>query len=101
MGPRWLGVGAAVAAMLSLAGCFSVVSSSIENRSADGVVIHGYAHDTTILHLTKPLHLTQTADSALLSQCPSNHMTNVQTELQVRDFFVVQMYTIEATAICL
>lgn len=92
---------AAIAAIVLLGGCFSVISGSIENRTGDGVVVHGYAHDLTILHLTEPLHLTQTANSALLSQCPSNRLTNVQTELQERDFLVVQTWAIETTAICL
>jgi hypothetical protein len=57
--------------------------------------------DYGLFHITSPKDLTAKANQALLSQCQSGTMTDVQTQLNVRDFFLlVQVYKMEASAIC-
>jgi hypothetical protein len=48
-----------------------------------------------------PSDLTSSANAALVKQCQSGMLSNVQTELSVRDWFlIVQYYTVDATAVC-
>ena len=57
--------------------------------------------DYGILHLSAPGNLTSNANAALASQCQSGMITDVQTELSMRDWFaIVQYYTVTAAAVC-
>lgn len=90
-------------ALLVIGGCIFMQSSAITGTHAgtSGQVIHETANDYGILHLSAPNDLTQAANQGLLSKCPSGKMSNVQTQLSVRDwFYVVQYYEINATAVC-
>lgn len=85
-------------------GCTWINSGSISesNTAAAGTPIHAtVTSDYGLFHITSPKDLTQKANEALLSQCQSGTMTDVQTQLNVRDFFLlVQVYKMEASAIC-
>ncbi len=90
-------------AFLISAGCVFVQSSAITGTHAatSGQVIQETANDYGILHLSAPNGLTQVANQGLLSKCSSGKISNVQTQLSVRDwFYVVQYYEIDATAVC-
>lgn len=52
------------------------------------------------LRLVAPPDLTQKANSALVAQCSSGKLTDVQTELSVRDVLIVQLYQISVAGIC-
>jgi hypothetical protein len=57
--------------------------------------------DYGILHLSEPEGLTSATDADLLKQCQSGLLTDVQTELSMRDWFlIVQYYTVTASAVC-
>jgi hypothetical protein len=88
------------AAALALSGCVMINSSSIGNRGVTGQGVTGVANGWGILRLTVPEGLTTSANSQLASACPSGKFTNPQTELQMRDFIVVQYYTVIADAVC-
>lgn len=85
-------------------GCTWINSGSISesNKINAGTPIHAtVTGDYGLLHITSPKDLTQRANNALLSQCQSGTMTDVQTQLSVRDYFLlVQVYKMEASAIC-
>jgi len=53
-----------------------------------------------ILRLTVPVGLTTGANSQLAGNCPSGKFTNPQTELTMRDFIIVQYYTVTEDAVC-
>jgi hypothetical protein len=54
-----------------------------------------------ILHLSAPSSLTSDTNAALAKQCQSGMLSDVQTELSMRDWFlIVQNYTVTATAVC-
>jgi hypothetical protein len=53
-----------------------------------------------ILRLTAPVGLTTGANSQLAAGCPSGKFTNPQTELSMRDFIIVQYYTVTTSAVC-
>jgi len=54
-----------------------------------------------ILRLSKPKGLTSAANADLLKQCQSGLLTDVQTQLSMRDWFlIVQYYTVTTNAIC-
>jgi hypothetical protein len=91
-------VGAAAA--LSLAGCIVIGSSAISEKTGNGTAISTHANDMGILRLAIPQDLTQKANSDLLSQCKSGKLTDVQTELTMRDFLIVQLYDISVAAVC-
>lgn len=85
-------------------GCTWINSGSIsESKGASsGTPIHAaVSGDFGLFHLTSPGDLTKKANQALLSQCQSGNMTDVQTQLNVRDFFlIVQVYKMRVSAIC-
>jgi len=57
--------------------------------------------DYGVLHLSEPSSLTSDANVDLAKQCQSGRLTDVQTELSMRDWFlIVQYYTLTATAVC-
>ena len=97
----------AISAAISLSvfgGCTWINSGSISesNKATAGTPIHAtVTSDYGLFHITSPKDLTQKTNEALMSQCQSGTMTDVQTQLNVRDFFLlVQVYKMEASAIC-
>ena len=93
-------VAAIVAGCALTYGCVFVQSSAISDRSGAGNPISGNASDLGYLHLVAPQGLTQTALSNLLSNCATGKVSGVTTELQVRDFFIVQSYNVSVTGTC-
>ena len=93
-----------VAAMLAgcalTYGCVFVHSSAIADRSGAGNPISANASDLGYLHLVAPQGLTQTALSNLLSNCATGKVSGVTTELQMRDFFIVQSYNVSVSGVC-
>lgn len=92
------------AAFFAMTGCVSIQSSSISGspHGITGNTVHvSEQGDLGILHLNSPKDLTVKADQDLMSQCSSGHLSNVQTQLSIRDwFFIVQVYKVRATAVC-
>jgi hypothetical protein len=92
---------AAVIAALSLSGCILIYSSAISSKSGNGAAVSAQASDMGYLMLVAPQNLTQTANSQLMAQCSSGKVTDVQTELNVRNFFgIVQLYTLNVAGLC-
>lgn len=92
-----------VALIFSASACVRIASSSIGNseKVTPGNSVTAQASDMGFLELVAPMGLTSAANSNLSAQCPSGKFTNATTELSVRDFLaIVQMYQIDATAIC-
>ncbi len=91
-------------AFLISGGCVFVQSSAITgttHAATSGQVIQETANDYGFLHLSAPNGLTQVANQGLLSKCTSGKISNVQTQLSVRDwFYIVQYYEIDTTAVC-
>jgi hypothetical protein len=83
-----------------LSGCVFLRSSSISDRSGGGgQTVRVSTGDYGILHLTTPDNITEAANSQLISQC-QGRLTNAQTELAMREWILVQWYTVSATAVC-
>ena len=82
-----------------ISGCVVLQSSAISDRSGGGQSATAEVGDYGILHLTSPDNLTETASSQLVSKCQGK-LTNVQTELTMREWVLVQWYTVSATAVC-
>lgn len=89
---------------LIFSGCVSIFSSGISSSQKAGngqtvsVTVSG---DPGILHLTAPTGLTQSANKALLDKCASGTLTDVQTQLSIRDFVgIVQIYKVRASGVC-
>src|SRR6266851_3073829 len=91
---------AALVAAMGLNGCVMIESSSIGERRATGQGATATNSGYGILRLTAPLGLTSGANSQLAGSCPSGKFTNPQTELAMRDFIIVQYYTVTANAVC-
>jgi len=97
----WLLRVLAVSVCLSSAACVFVHSSSISESTGGGSAVQAEFSDYGILHLTAPATLTSDANTALIKQCQSGMMSDVQTELSMRDWFlIVQYYTVTAAAVC-
>ena len=95
------GMGAIVAATsLALSGCVVLESSSISSRTSTGTPVSASADGWGILRLTTPPGLTGSVNTQLAGGCPSGKFSNAQTELQMRDFILAQLYTVTATAAC-
>ncbi len=88
------------AASLGLCGCFAVVTGTISSTPAKGNPIGASASDWGILHLTVPQGLTSNVNGQLQGQCPSGKVSNVSTELDIREFFLAQQYTVIASGYC-
>ena len=89
-----------MAASAQTYGCVFVQSSAIADRVGAGNPISANASDLGYLHLVAPQGLTQTAFSNLLSNCATGKVSGVTTELQMRDFFLVQSYNVSVSGIC-
>ncbi len=86
--------------LAGLSGCFFGMSSSISSTHAKGSAISASASDWGVLHLSVPDDLTSKVNGQLIGQCPSGMVSNVATELNMREFFLAQMYTVSATGFC-
>jgi len=88
-------------ACLLLSACVLVHSSAISESAHSGSAVNADYSDYGILHLTAPLDLTSNANGALVKQCQSGMLSDVQTEYSMREWFlIVQYYTVTATAAC-
>lgn len=86
---------------LSLSACVLVHSSSISESTGGGSPVNAAFSDYGLVHLTAPANLTADANAALVKQCQSGVLSDVQTELSMRDWLgIVQYYTVTATAAC-
>ena len=91
----------AVGACLSLSGCVLIHSSAISGTSGGGSAVTATFSDYGILHLSEPSNLASGANADLIKRCQSGQLTDVQTELSMRDWFlIVQNYTLTANAVC-
>ncbi|HUO05369.1 MAG TPA: hypothetical protein VMU16_09245 [Candidatus Binataceae bacterium] len=95
----WLIAGVAVACV-SAQGCIVIESSTVGERTGSGAAISASASDLGVLRLSAPTGLTQTAQANLLANCATGKVSGVTTELSMRDFFIVQSYTVSATGVC-
>lgn len=85
----------------SLSACVFIHSSTIGQTTGSGSPVSARDSDYGILRLSKPQGLTSTANADLVKQCQSGLLTDVQTQLSMRDWFlIVQYYTVAASAIC-
>jgi len=82
-----------------LSGCVWMRSSSIADRGGNGQTVRVSTGDYGILHLTTPDGITEAANSQLVSQCQGK-LTNAQTELAMREWILIQWYTVTSTAVC-
>jgi len=86
---------------ISLSACVLIHSSTIGETTGSGSPVRAEDSDYGILRLTKPQGLISTANADLLKQCQSGLLTDVQTQLSMRDWFlIVQYYTVTANAVC-
>jgi hypothetical protein len=100
---EWLSRILAVGALLSfsLSGCVLVHSSAISESTGTGSTVSAEYSVYGYLHLIAPADLTPNAGAALAKQCQSGMLSDVQTELSMRDWFlIVQDYTVDASAVC-
>src|ERR1700730_5556084 len=96
---RTLAVGAFLS--ISLSACVFIHSSTIGESTGSGSAVAAADSGYGILRLTKPQGLTSAANADLLKQCQSGLLTDVQTQLSMRDWLlVVQYYTVAANAGC-
>jgi hypothetical protein len=97
----WLFRMLGVSLCLLVSACVFVNSSAISESTGSGSQVKTEYSDYGILHLIAPSDLTSGANAALVKQCQSGVLSNVQTELSLRDWFlIVQYYTVDATAVC-
>lgn len=82
-------------------GCVFVQSSAISDRTSAGAPLSGNASDYGFVHLVAPSGLTQAAFANLMGGCATGKLTGVTTELSVRDFVIVQYYTVSVTGSCI
>ena len=83
-----------------LSGCVWLRSSSIGNRAGSGgQTVRVSTGDYGILHLTTPDGITEAANSQLVSQCQGK-LSNPQTSLYMREWVLIQWYTVDAVAVC-
>jgi hypothetical protein len=96
-----LGITLAVGLCLSMSACVLIHSGAISESSGSGSTVRAEHGDYGILYLSAPKNLTNEANAALAQQCQSGMLSDVQTELSMRDWFlIVQYYTVTATAVC-
>jgi len=90
-----------VAVSLTLSACVMIHSGSISESAGGGSPVAAAYSDYGFLHLTAPATLTAGANKVLASQCQSGMLSDVQTELAMRDWFaIVQYYTVSTAAVC-
>lgn len=97
----WLFRTLVLSVCLLLPACVFIHSSAISERAAGGSTVRAEDSNYGLLHLTAPSNLTSDANAALARACQSGMLSNVQTELSMRDWLlIVQYYTVTATAEC-
>jgi hypothetical protein len=97
----WLFRTLALGVCLLLSACVLIHSGAISESNGGGAAVKAEYSDYGILHLSAPANLTSSANAALVSQCQSGMISDVQTELSMRDWFaIVQSYTVTAAAVC-
>jgi hypothetical protein len=97
----WL-VAPIAASALMLSGCIFMQSSSISDSAGKGNPVSAQASDLGYVLLVPPGNVTQMAADQLVNQCASGKLTNVQTELTVRNFLsIVQQYQASANGVCM
>ena len=91
-----------LAACLGFSGCIALQSSSISDRSGSGSgqTVSLFSSDYGILHLTEPEGLTEATNSKLVGQCQAGRVTSVVTELSMREWIMIQWYTVSASGTC-
>jgi outer membrane protein OmpA-like peptidoglycan-associated protein len=99
-GPTALAGVSAGMVILMLSGCVVIRSSAISGREHTGQPVSASSSGYGILRLTAPYGLTTAVNAQLVSQCPSGKLTNVQTQLSMRDFLLVQLYAVSGSALC-
>ncbi|MGH7812458.1 MAG: hypothetical protein ACREQI_00445 [Candidatus Binataceae bacterium] len=87
-------------ACLAAPGCVAIESSAVSARTGSGAPISASASDYGILRLSAPEGLTKSAQTNLLAQCATGKVSGVTTQLQMRDFFIVQYYTASVSGAC-
>lgn len=97
---KWLRAAGLGLAMMGLSGCVFVMSGTVSSTAAKGNAVSAEASDWGILHLSVPEDLTTRVNGQLTGACPSGKVSNVATELTLREFFLAQMYTVSATGLC-
>jgi len=97
----WLFRSLVVSLGILLSACVVIHSGTISESAGGGSAVKAEYSDYGLLHLTAPSGLTSSANAALASQCQSGRISDVQTELSMRDWFlIVQYYTVTTTAVC-
>lgn len=81
-------------------GCVFIRSAAISDRAGAGAPISGTASDYGYVYLVVPAGLTQAAFANMLGSCATGKITGITSELEVRDFFIVQYYSVSATGSC-
>jgi hypothetical protein len=69
-------------------------------RNLTGNAVSASVSDMGFVDLVAPTGLTHSANQQLATQCSSGKFTDVQNELSMRDFLIVQLYTVSANAVC-
>lgn len=91
----------ALGGCLLLSACVLIHSGSISEATGGGTTVKAEYSDYGILYLSTPADLTTNANAALATQCQSGMISDVQTELSMRDWFaLVQYYTVTTAAVC-
>src|SRR4029077_6567971 len=86
---------------ISLSACVFIHSSTIGQSTGSGSPVRAEDSDYGILRLSKPQGLISETNADLAKQCQSGLLTDVQTQLSMRDWFLIlQYYTVMANAIC-
>lgn len=86
--------------LAGLSGCFFGMSGTISSTAAKGSTVSATSSDWGILHLSVPDDSTSQTNGQLTGQCPSGKISNVATELNMREFFLAQLYTVSTTGVC-
>ena len=90
----------ALSVCLFLSACVFIHSGAISESTGGGSAMQSEYSDYGILYLTAPANLTSSANAALAAQCQTGMLSDVQTELSMRDWLIVQYYTVTTAARC-
>ena len=90
----------ALGVCLFLSACVFIHSGAISESTGGGSAVQSEYSDYGILYLSVPTNLTSGANGALAAQCQSGMLSDVQTELSMRDWLIVQYYTVTTAARC-
>lgn len=79
-------------------GCVQKYSHAVSaSDAAAGSAVEAEASGIGILHLTAP---DLNASDALKGKCASGKLSNVETQAQMRDIFIVQLYSVNVRGTC-